>query len=310
MNVNIGTTNTSYVSDVNHSLFAGTSWAGCVLERAPPNHITTNYSPGMKWQAYINPPETSNSACVNRGNGTNAGYGQVDPNIPGSYSALTKGPNYNCVRHPMRALSSDANTVKSQIDTLTAEFNDGTILSPGVTWAARLLTPDAPFPGADPFSAGVKKILVMLTDGAQTTEKRGTDCNDTTNGWGTPYSFDPSRFKLAGRAVGPRGPRDFFGPYGYLYDSDPLGYGYTSYSQVDSSLDRLAISTCDYVKGLGIEIFSVAVSASAGPGTSVYDTLRNCASDPQHFFHATDEAGMRAAFATIAREGAKFARTK
>ena len=34
--VNVGTSNSSFVSNTNHALFTGTSWAGCVQERKPP----------------------------------------------------------------------------------------------------------------------------------------------------------------------------------------------------------------------------------------------------------------------------------
>ena len=33
MNVNVGTDNTAFVTNTNHALFNGTTWAGCVLER-------------------------------------------------------------------------------------------------------------------------------------------------------------------------------------------------------------------------------------------------------------------------------------
>ena len=310
MNVNIGASNSTYVDDTNDPLFAGTTWAGCVLERAAPNHLSNTYSAATKWRAYIYPPETNQNACDNPSNGTNAGYLTVDPNVPGNYSPYTHGPNYNCIRHPVAPLSTDAAGVKAKIASLTAEYNMGTILAPGVTWGTRLLTPNAPFPGADPYGTMTHKVMVMLTDGAQTTEMRYSSCNATQNSTATPYTFDPSTFGLGGRVVGPMGPRDFYGPYGYIYDSDPFGVGYASYADVDASLDPLALSSCAYAKSLGIEVYSIAVSSYAGPGTSVYNTLQSCASDPKHFFVASDEAALKTAFATIGRNAMQFVRTK
>ena len=284
MNVNIGTANAAYVDNTTHSLFTGTQWAGCVLERPVPNHLSNAYSAASKWHAYIYPPETTSSAdCDNAGDGTNNGYAIIDPYVAGASNPNTRGPNYNCVRHAMAPLTGNAAAIKAQIAGLTAEPNAGTILAPGVTWGTRLLTPNAPFPGADPMNSGVKKVLVMLTDGAQTTEMRYDACSKTQNP-STPYNFTPAAFNLSGKAVGPMGPRDFFSPYGYIYDSDPFGNNYTSYSQVDASLDPLAIAACNFAKSQGIEIYSIAVSSYAGPGTNVYNTLRACANDDAHMF--------------------------
>lgn len=169
MNVNIGASNAGYVTGSNDALFAGTQWAGCVLERAPPNHLSNAYSGSNKWRAYIYPPEPDNSSCDNESNGTNAGYKNIDAYDPSNPNPYTRGPNYNCVRHPIAPLTTSSSTIKTQIASLTAEYNMGTILAPGVTWGARLLTPNAPFSGADAIGGGTKKVMVMLTDGAQTT---------------------------------------------------------------------------------------------------------------------------------------------
>lgn len=309
MNVNIGASNAGYVTGSNDALFTGTQWAGCVLERAPPNHLSNAYTGSNKWRAYIYPPEPDSSSCDNQSNGTNAGYKTIDAYDPSNPNPYTRGPNYNCVRHPIAPLTTSASTIKTQIASLTAEYNMGTILAPGVTWGTRILTPNAPFSGADAIGGSTKKVMVMLTDGAQTTEMRYPACSTKQNSV-TPYSFSPSSLGLAGRSVGPMGPRDFFSPYGYIYDSDPFGANYTSYSQVDASLDPLALDACAFAKGQGIEIYSIAVSSYAGPGTSVYNTLKSCATSDAHFFYATDAVGLTNTFADIARKATAFVRTK
>ena len=43
-------------------------------------------------------------------------------------------------------------------------------------------------------------------------------------------------------------------------------------------------------RGRPVEVFSIAVSTAAGPGTRVYNLLRDCASKPDNFFYATDSA--------------------
>ena len=206
MNVNIGTANAAYLEGTNHALFSGTQWAGCVTERAPPHHISNEYngsanSPKGKWQAYINPPEpNSGPGCAVPSNGTNSGYQTVASYSTSSYVGLTQGPNFNCVRHPIMTLTSDGDAIKAKVNQLTAEWNNGTIVAPGVSWGLRLLTPDAPFPGARPFSSGVRKVLVVLTDGEQTTEWGSSQCKAATN-TSTEFKYDPDQFKLGGRSA-------------------------------------------------------------------------------------------------------------
>lgn len=312
MNVNIGMANVAYVDGATDPLFAGTEWAGCVLEHEPPFHLSNAYSSLNKFRAYAYPPETSDIACINPSDGTNLGYKTVDPLVPASTSidSNTRGPNYNCVRHPMQPLSTDAAAIKTKINAIDVSSNLGTLIAPGVTWATRLLTPNAPFPGAEKFGGGMRKVLVALTDGEQTTEGGAPSCQTSQNTSGVAYHFDPASMGLGGRPIGPNGPRDYFGPYGYLYDSDPLNIGYPSYNDVNPSLEKLALDACAYAKTLGIEVYTVAVSSSAGPGTTVHNTMRDCATDPAHFFYADDAESLKAAFTAIGRSAGQFVRTR
>ncbi len=316
MNVNIGTANSAYVVDSSHALFGGAQWAGCVSERPLPHHISNAYdgsdtSAQGKWRAYIHPPEPNGSSgCSNPSNGTNSGYASVDPYTPGNLNAYTKGPNYNCVRQPIAPLTANIASIKTGIQGLSAAYNNGTMVAPGLSWALRLLTPNAPFPGAAPFSATTKKVIVALTDGQQTTEVvygggNNSSCKAAQN-TNTAYKFDPKAAKLSGRALNARGPNDNFSAYGYIYDSDPFGANYASIYDVDASLDPLLLSACAFAKSQqNVEIYTIAVSSQAGPGTAVYNSLKACASDAQHFYYATDSSGLNQAFSQIAVSAAK-----
>lgn len=318
MNVNVGTANSAYVKGATDPLFTGTQWAGCVLERPVPEHISNAYDgsatgPKGLWNAYIYPPEPNgggSGSCNVPSNGTPGGYSSIAPYVAGNFNPLTVGPNFNCVRHPIQPLSTAIGSVKTGIGGLTAQGNYGTMFGLGVTWAMRLLTPDAPFPGAAAPGA-TRKIIIALTDGEQTTEavyagNNQTSCSSAQNST-TPYKFDPSAFKLSGKSISTNGPIDNFSAYGYLYDSDPLGIGYTSINDVDASLNPLALSACNYVKNnTGIEVFTIAVSNYAGPGTTVYNTLKQCASADDHFFLVTDYNEMINAFAEIGKQATRM----
>ena len=319
MNVNIGTANSAYVTGATDPLFTGTQWAGCVLERPVPEHISNAYDGSVagskgRWNAYIYPPEPNGAGagptCTVPSNGTPSGYASVAPYVATDPNPFTTGPNFNCVRYPMQPLSTTLTTVKSGIGSLTANGNYGTMFGLGVTWAMRLLTPNAPFPGADA-PGSTRKVIIALTDGEQTTEaiyagNNISGCKSAQNST-TPYNFSPATLKLSGKTISTNGPVDNFSAYGYLYDSDPLGMNYTSINDVDASLNPLALSACNYVKSnTNIEIFTIAVSSAAGPGTTVYNTLKSCASADDHFFLVTDYAGMINAFAEIGKQATRL----
>lgn len=205
------------------------------------------------------------------------------------------------------ALTSDPNVAKAKINQLTAEPNMGTIIAPGVAWGMRVLSPSAPFTEGDPDSPRVRKIIVVLTDGAQTTEASygtQTGCDADANTTET-YAFDPADLGLDGAPLSGGGPEDEFSAYGYIKDSDPFGTSPATWADVDDDLHNISIDACNVAKsqhGANAEIFSIAVSNAAGPGTRVYDLLKDCATDENHFFYAADSAALSDAFRKIADE--------
>ena len=68
--------------------------------------------------------------------------------------------------------------------------------------------------------------------------------------------------------------------------SSPLNW-----TDVANDLHDVSFAACteakkEQTKGNAIEIYSIAVSTSAGPGTRVHDLLKDCASTPEKFFYA------------------------
>lgn len=316
MNVNIGKDRGDIVYAADHALFSGTEWQGCVLERPAPHTNTdgfTNASSakhGGRWHAYIWPPEpNSNSRCINPSDGTNDGYKTVQADSASDpYNPWTKGPNFNCVRHPIMSLTDDHGAARSKIAELTSRPNMGTMLAPGVSWGHRVLSPAEPFSEGKDFNKGVRKVMVVITDGEQTTEgPHNSGCKATFN-TKKPYKFHPRDFDLEGSNINLVGPRDMFSPYGYMYDSVPLGL-LTGWPQVADEMDSLALDACTQFKSRGrstndAALYTIAASSGAAPGTRVHNTLKACASTPGHFFFAGDADSLNAAFEKIARETA------
>ena len=253
MNVNIGKSNIHMVKGENNALFAGTEWKGCVMEPSKGNFVSDN--PGKKFQAYIYPPmPDSNSPgayCpLNKSNGTNSGYQNMTEAInASSTSAQFDGPNKNCVRFPLQPLTSNITKVRNHLDKLEAHGNYGTIIGPGVTWGMRVLSPDWPFKQGNKWQSGTRKIMIVLTDGEQTTEAEyfPATCNKAQNTI-TTFNYSPSNYSLRGDDISGDGPQDFLSPYGFIRDSDPFKSNPSSWNEVRTDLEEISLKACSEAK--------------------------------------------------------------
>ena len=308
MNVNVGKTNKSFVKNFNDPLFAGTEWKGCVFERAAPDHIKD--SPSGKWDAYIYPPMPNVRGPwdwgINPSDGTNTGYNTLSETTATNYGVQYNGPNYNCVRHPIQPLTDDLSAFKSHIQTLTAEYNMGTLLAPGVTWGMRVLSPAAPFAEGRAYGPETMKVMVVVTDGEQVTEAEFSGdgvANKSTNS-GTPWAFNPANFGLAGSPINTGfGPKDNMSAYGFIFDSRPFGGTAPDWQTHKEQLVDLSDAACEEVKkvqnGQETIVFSIGVSDATAPGTLAYKALQNCASTPADHFYAKDKSQLDNAFEQI-----------
>lgn len=310
MAVNIGTDHSAIVEGASNSLFSGSPWAGCVLERPNGYHAKDTFNSTAadgsgKWPAYVWPPapNSGSSSCLNPSNGTNKGYQSVEP-APLGKNPWVRGPNYNCPRFPIVRLTDSDSTVRSAINGLAAYGNTGTVIGPAVGWALRALSPSGPFRDGAQFSAQTRKIIIAVTDGEMVTD--GSSCSGAVNS-SEAYSFDPVSVGLQGRKLTTAPTNDSFTPYGYLADSDPYNKGVYSGQDADKELDRLSIEACAEAKsratGAGaIEIFTIAASAGAGPGTRAQTVLAKCASSSGNFIYAADATALEAAFKKIGEQ--------
>ncbi len=308
MNVNVGPSNKSFVAGTNHALFAGTEWKGCVFERASPDHIKD--SPPGKWDAYVYPPMPNLVAkgdwTTNTSNGTNSGYATLSEASATNYAVGYNGPNYNCVRHPIQPLTDNLAVFKTKVQSLTAEWNMGTLIAPGVTWGLRVLSPDQPFNEGRKYGPETLKVMVVVTDGEQVTEAEfsGDGVANASKNSGAAWAFNPSDFGLAGSAINTGfGPKDNMSAYGFIFDSRPFGGTAPDWQTHKEQLVELSDAACGEVKktrnGTDIVVFSIGVSDATGPGTLAYKALNNCATSPADHFYAKDKDTLDKAFDAI-----------
>lgn len=258
MNVNIGKSNTTMVTDSNNALFTGTEWKGCVMEPSKGNFVSDN--PGKKFQAYVYPPmpdfesipgaPVTAYCSINKSNGTNSGYKTMtEAANASSMSAQFDGPNKNCVRYPLQPLTNDISKVRAHLDNLQSYGNYGTIIGPGVTWGMRVLSPDWPFDEGNKWNSGTRKIMIVLTDGEQTTEAEyyPLTCNKAQNTIQS-FSYSPSAYSLRGDDILTNGPMDILSPYGFIRDSDPFKSNPSSWSDVRDNLEDVSLKACGEAK--------------------------------------------------------------
>lgn len=315
MNVNVGKSNTSMVDDDDNALFAGTEWKGCVMEPSKGNFVSDN--PGKKFQAYIYPPMPNSYSygaycSINKSNGTNNGYqNMTEAANSSSMSAQFDGPNKNCVRYPLQPLTNNIAKVRTHLDNLEAHGNYGTIIGPGVTWGMRILSPDWPFEEGNKWQSGTRKIMIVLTDGEQTTEAEyyPSTCNKAKNTI-TAFNYSPSDYSLNGDDISTKGPKDILSPYGFIRDSDPFKSNPGSWSDVRDDLEDISLKACDEAKkprvGGAVDVYTIGVSNDTKPGTGVYNLLRKCASSADKHYFAPDASALVGAFDDIAAKITKL----
>ncbi len=71
----------------------------------------------------------------------------------------------NCP-NPLQRLTNSSSSLISQINALQANYE--TFIAPGLLWGWRVLSPNGPFSDGAAYNAGAKKVLVLMTDGANT----------------------------------------------------------------------------------------------------------------------------------------------
>ncbi len=67
---------------------------------------------------------------------------------------------------PLQRLSNNPPQIKAQINALSP--NGETFIAPGLLWGWRVLSPNLPFADGAAYGGNVKKILILMTDGANT----------------------------------------------------------------------------------------------------------------------------------------------
>ena len=277
--VNVGTANRPFLAttdrvNTNPGTFSPDSWAGCVLARAAPRDQNDDPPSVSAFASYLYPDIV---------NPTTSGW-QNDWGAPRSpptrkYTTYQSGvaywegygPNVGCPT-AITPLVREKSVVRAAINAQQPWYRGGTIISEGLVWGWRVLSPrwrglwsgsDAALP-LDYGSADTDKVIVLLTDGDNQMLVITSNGNRV-----SPYTAYQSHTTL----------------------------GVTTEPAAKTVLDNRTTTTCSSIKNRGVLIYTISFGIAPTPAGQAL--LRACATRPEFYFHSPDNAALRTAFRTI-----------
>lgn len=171
-----------------------------------------------------------------------------------------KGPGYGCEVEPLLPLTSSVAAVKAKVSAIQA--NGSTNITEGVMWGWRLLSNRAPF--SEGATAGARKVLIVLTDGANS---YGVLNNDLHSGYGSVgYVADERLVKVSGT------------------------------SDVTRRMNAKTLAACTNAKADGVEIYTIRLEVD---DTDTGTLLQACASDADHYFDSPSAEDLKPIFEQI-----------
>lgn len=190
--------------------------------------------------------------------------------------STTEGPNSGCGTASLLRLtdvttSTGLNTVNAKLGQMVA--SGSTNVAVGFMWGWHTLSPNSPFTDGKAYgTTGVKKIIVLLTDG---------DNNYTT--------YDNPNASV-------------YTSYGYIWQGRlknasgvALGTSSTSTDRRDAIDNRQRLA-CTNAKAKGVIIYSIGVGVS----THSKGILQSCATASDYYYDVTDSSQLSAVFTAIA----------
>jgi len=260
--VNVGAANAGWLDGYDPSLYAGTSWKGCVEARAAPGDQTDAPPSVAGWPPYFYPSDVDN----------------IWPPINEANSAQNNGtgPNLGCAS-PIMPLTDWRQDVEDAIAAMQPWHRGGTMGNLGLVWGWRTISPqwrglwglntpaDMPFDYDRPL---MDKVVVMLTDGVNQF-----------------YDHDGG---------GPDG--SDYGGYGRL---GWARLGTADQGDAEDEIDARMAAACAAMKAEGVIIFTITFQLTHAPTRDLY---RNCASSADHYYDSPSNAELSAVFQEIGSE--------
>lgn len=220
------------------------------------------------------------------------------------FTTDSRGPNADCPSQPIMPLAKEPVPVRTAISNMVA--SGGTNIHEGTAWGFRVLVPGEPFPEANPYSQTNSKIMIVMTDGENTSYNIP---QNVTN-------YCPDALRLFNGSC-------YYSAYGFPYNSkntdtksssgtnlERLG----SFSSVNGSLastnaqlvaemNTRTVQTCANAKARGITVYTIGLAtsnASQSTPAEVKNMLTQCASSASHAFFPDNSGQLKSVFQQIA----------
>ncbi|MCC3244147.1 pilus assembly protein TadG-related protein [Methylocystis sp. WRRC1] len=238
------------------------------------NNYLADFTVPILWNWVANPWNNGQSILKYDGSTRAAIISETSPE--------TYGPNASCPE-PLTRLTNNLSTVTAAIDSMNYWLNGGTVISEGLMWAWRTLSPQKPYAdGAAYTDKKTKKVIVLMTDGVNGLADNGNAASANISDYSAYGYMGASRLSVAD--------------------------GVTTYAGLQTFLDDRLKKACDNAKAKGISIYTVMFNhngfLSATEQARSATLLSYCASKPEYAFLATDSAALNSAFGQIASSAA------
>ena len=209
---------------------------------------------------------------------TNAAIIQETPDANG----YTYGPNMGCP-DPILRLTNVKADVTAKINNLKYWQSGGTIISEGLAWAWRTLSPNKPFADGKAYNTtGLQKVIVLMTDGVNEL----IDNANNASGYNSAHVSDYSSYGYLGGAR--------------LWSANNI----QTYSGFQTLMDNRLTAACDAAKNAGVIIYTVVFNhtgyLTSSQQSAAQNLLKSCASKSSYSYVATDSATLQSAFSAIA----------
>ncbi len=246
--------------------------------------------PGDRWDVDGQTRDNYNASNNWWNDGTESTSGQTrqknmkkyfDVRPYGATSPKGSGPSYSCTTTPITPLT-DVTTeagltkIKGAIDKMTA--NGNTNVPEGTAWGWRTISSTQPFAeGRAETEKGNDKVIIVLTDGANTYSTVGSDPAGNKSTYAA-YGYTGVGYNGTGTT------RMFMGASGAIGAYDYSTSNYTN------ALDEQMTKVCDNAKAAGVLVMTVSLdlSTTITAENKAIQALRKCASDSRFRKDPTD----------------------
>lgn len=192
--------------------------------------------------------------------------------LPGGQ--FVTGPNRGCPE-PLQPLTKNKNKVQAAINNMSLANGGGTVISEGVAWGWRVLSPSLPF-AESKVSTQTKRVMVVMSDGENQMSRNPIDGSPQDSPTVSDYN---------------------------AYNTIRVGRLGSTFEQYSAEIDRRTLQICQAARAEGIEIYTVLFNSES---TRARDLLEACAGDAKKFFLAKDAESLGETFGGIAASVGRY----